>query len=339
MDLRNKLATFLAGIVVELTKTAEDRKREKEREDQFKQIRKVIESMDMQVVIMKRDDYYKLSGTKDPLKSPSGKNKMPVSELKDMPLAKQMMEEMGIENFYLEDYPYYGEEDITDIFNTNPSLLKAPPIPIGMERKMPVPNSNVAFDMEDMGAYSYLDSAYNFGVVYMSGGKRSNVFTACSVDSDGKMYIHEQKQFTVKTITDVIDNCDKFGKKFELDSIIVVRNDVSKKAIPFIEKGLNDDKIKVIDTKESSDYEGDLQEFLPFMGTGEVLVGLGPWLQKLQIEMSNHFMRHPQQRDSFPVSFTNLKAFINSVKYWQDNRDNDVFIRDLGIIDDKETEV
>ena len=334
MDLRNKLATFLAGIVVELTKTAEDRKKEKEREDQFKQIRKVIESMDMQVVIMKRDDYYKLTGLKDPLDTPKGKNKMPVSELQDMPLAKQMMEEMGIENFYLEDFPYYGEEDITDIFNTN-----IPPVPPGMKRDMPVPSSNVAFDMEDVGPYSFLDSAYNFGVVFMAGGRRSNIFTLCSVDSDGKLYIHEQKEFAVKTYTDVIDNCDKYGKKYELDCITIISNDVSKKAIPYIEKGLENDKIKIVDMRESIDYEGDLQEFLPYMGTGEVLVGLGPWLQKLQIEMSNHFMRHPQQRDKFPASFTKLKAFINSVKYWQDNRDNDVFIRDLGITDDTETEV
>ena len=316
----DKFRDIIARVVNGVANTIAPNPVKAARKKQLKEIEKVLDEMDWQVVIVKRDDYYKMAGIKDPLLNPTSGTKMSISELNDDARIKQIMQEMGFDNFYFEDGGYYGEEDLATMPNGFPPISK--------------PNNDSAIMMPgtDDIPPDMLDSVYNFAVFYIYGSKKNNIVTMYSVDKDDRLFCHDQMQFNVKNYTDVIDVCDRVIEKFDLDSITFVNTEVGKKLIYFVEKGIKNQEVSVETVRESVDYTNDINALVPLLGIGQIFVSMGPWLEKFQMELNTHMMMPPHVRGKEILKrFHRLKAFVNGVKYWEEGIENDRFVRDLGL--------
>lgn len=309
------------------------------RKKQLKEIEKVLDEMDWDVVILKRKEFYEMTGKMDPLKeSKTPGKKVSIDDLPDDfkldPAARQFMDEMGITDFYFED-SYYDDSDLMN------SGMGLPPNfgykPTDKAKVIQTPEGPLAIEMDGRGAPDSLDSVFNFAIFYCYGSKKNNIVTFYSVDAQDRLYVHNQIQFTVTNYKDVIDLCDDIIEKHDLDSLVFINTDVAKRMVNYVKKGIHKESVTVKMATETYDYDTSLQHIVPLMGIGKVFVGMGDWLEILQQQLMSHMSLPPNKRGSMGNNFTRLKAFINGVKYWEDGVENEAFVRNYGITDTDNT--
>ena len=332
----DSLRDFLAKAINKVANLIAPDPLKRHRDKQMKDIRKVLDEMDWDVVIIERKKFYEQLGLLDPMNQPKvpGKklsldNLPPGFELD--PESKKFMEEMGLTDFYFEDV-YYEDSDL--MIDPNMGLPQNYGYkPTDKAKVIQTPDGPLAIEMDATGDPDTLDSVFNFALIFCYGSKKNNIITLYSVDSQDRLYVHNQIQFTVTNYKDVIELCDDIIEKHELDSLVFINTDVAKRMSNFVKRGIHNESVSVELTKETYDYDSSLQHIVPLMGIGKVFVGMGPWLEILQQQLMSHMFLPPNKRGSMGNNFTRLKAFINGVKYWEDGVENDVFIRNYGVTD------
>jgi hypothetical protein len=297
----------------------EDKKR------QLYGVLQMIEKMNWNFIIVDKDDFFKMlndMGINPMTGVPSSNNnvpprqKTPAQKLKPQQAnqVKSVLQQMGFDNVdevVIEDL-YYGEEEMPQIapLATIPeNYLKAE-----ASQKQVVQNS-----------------AYNFAVLYIYGARFNNYATLFSVDSKGKLFVHAQEQFTIKTANNIVDSCKEMMERFELDRVFLVETPSVQKIIPVVGLQLNE-IIQVGTIPESHSFSTDVQNIMPLMSNGEIFVCSGPWLQAVQIELQNFLMSF-RGMTATPMQnhFSRLKSFTYGVTLWQQESETDMFVRDYEV--------
>lgn len=313
----------------------------RQRDKQMKEIRKVLDEMDWDVVILPREKFYEQTGYNDPLKKSKPGKKMSIDELPEQgfkldPRSRKLLEDMGIEDFYFEDSYYDDDEPLvgTGISNIPGNFIRKP----GPDAKfIDTPSGPLSIETDATGAPDRLDSVFNFAIIYAYGSKKNNVITYYSVDAEGRLYVHDQQQFSITNYRDVIELCDEAIENHDLDRIVFINTDVAKRMVNYVKKGIHKEPFSIEIAREAIDYDASLQKIIPLMGIGKVFVGMGPWLEILQQQLMTHMSAPITKRGTMGNGFSRLKAFINGVKYWEDGVEDEIFVRDYGTIEENNT--
>lgn len=167
------------------------------------------------------------------------------------------------------------------------------------------------------------DSVYNFACVYLYGNHRSNYLTVFSLDELDHLYVQQQKQFNLRTHLDVIEACEHSVKKFDLDRIVFVRNTVmNETTYNTIIQGM-EVEIETNLSKEFINFDDKIEEALPMLNGGSVLVSPGPWYFDLQNEINRYMSAtDPRSMKASPpanMPYAKVKSFLYGVDFWSNN--------------------
>lgn len=247
-----------------------------------------------------------------------------VGEITD-PQLRQMLLDAGAELDDLVDI-----SDIDDFYGIDNSPFNDLYYPGYSQRAR---MGDIEFGMQKHGLAKDIDGVYNFAVVYLYGNKEKNIITVFTVDTEKRLFTHEQINFKLKTYTDVIEACENIHKKYSLDHIFLVHTDASEKIKPFIERGL-EDNIKVTLQKELISFENRVESMVPLMSQGRIFVNNDPWLFELQRDISAFFSQRyavPTRGGNLNNTYPRLKSFAYGVEIWENNIETNLFVRDYGI--------
>lgn len=309
-----------------------------------------IEDLNWKTVIMGSDDFKEfiknaqngipiqnvgnISIPDTPALSPFGisSDMQNMTKVKDIPNPeiRQAMLDMGmdLEDEVVVQFLDYGDDDM---FN-DPALSLAGGLGPGMNMSMPNPGSGIGFGMESHGRAEDIDSVYNYAVFYLYGSKKNNIVTSLSVDVDKKLFVHEQMQFTIKTAADVIEVCEQLDKKFSLDAIYFIETDAAESVMPYVERGISNQTIKIEKLKELVSFEHNVENLPAIMGAGQVFMLSASWMVELQKEISEFFGSRSGFMPGRPTAtYPRLKSITYAIDLWENKKDGKTFIRDYGI--------
>lgn len=258
---------------------------------------------------------------------------------------KKMLSEMGINDIddIEMDFVYYDEED--GIFYPEPGTIPNPWMdsPINnshikmheRERNLPAPIGAI-LSKEELIRDS-MDSVFNFAMLYIYGSKKNNVATYFSLDSDKRLFVHDQETFHIENATQALDMCNDIIETHELDRIFLVETIQSKKLLPYLQRGIKNPEVLIELIPESYSFKRSIQKVVPLMSSGLVFVNNGPWLPSFQNELGAFFqsmhMPNSVQSDS---NTSKLKSFVYGVNVWMERKETEDLVRTYGIENDND---